>query len=382
MSQFNFVRRCHNCGAILQSDNPNEPGYVAPEYLGDLSSRVVFCDHCYEDSRYNFAPSSPSVDNDITTMLQDAEAADALIVLVVDLFSFENSFIPEVIDIIQGLPLVVVANKRDLMPKHQNDEDLKEYVAHRCRVAKLSCTHDDVVLCSLTSESDVSGIWEIINAKRRAHDVYVIGARFAGKTQLISCLLRSYVNPTGQSVTRVTYPGTQISVMQIPLDVSSYLYDSPGTSLSNSNVSRVNKAGFNRLVPSKEVEAKKVVMEKGDTFFIGGLAYVQMVEGEKTVFDFYASNKVETGKCSKPEAEAIFFKKFNKQALLPVPEGKFSNSDYDAYDIIVTENTRRDIGIAGLGWFNFQGANQTLRVYVLKGVGVYASRPKVAPYVK
>ena len=377
MSQFNFVRRCHSCGAILQSDDPNASGYIDADVLANLQARVLFCNHCFADARYNFSPSDPKVDEDIATMLEDAESTDALIVYVVDLFSFENSFIPEITEIIQGLPMVVVANKRDLLPADCSDEDLREYVAHRFRVAHLSCTSDDVMLCSLHSESDVSGVFEMINTRRRAHDVFVIGAKFSGKTQLISSLLHGYVNPTNRSISTITYPGTALQVMQIPLDNSSFLYDTPGTSLSNSLSVRVDAKSRGVIAPKKEVEPRKIVLDLGDTLFLGGVARIELIQGERTILQFFASPKVDTLRTGSKEAEALFFKKIKKEALLPLPSFQPSPVDYDAYDLQITESTRRDIGIAGLGWFNFQGKGQTFRIYVLKGVGIYASRPKV-----
>ena len=382
MSQFNFVRRCHNCGAILQGDDKSAPGYIDPEVLGNLSARVLFCNQCFEDSRYNFSPRAPRVDDDIATMLHDAEASDALIVYVVDVFSFENSFIPEILDIIQGLPLIVVANKRDLLPGHVSDEALREYVAHRCRVAHLSCTSEDVILTSLRSESDVSGIWEMINLRRRAHDVYIIGAQGSGKSQLLSSLLHIYVNPTGQSISTIVYPGTSLQVMQIPLDNSSYLYDSPGTSLDNSALTHVGSRGKAILVPKKAVEERDYVLAEGDSLFLGGIARIELLQGEKTTLSFYGSPKLDIMKTGTKEPEELFFKKIAKEALLPLPEFPVGRSDYDAYDLSITETTRRDIGIAGVGWFNFQGAGQIFRIFVLKGVGVYASRPKVYPDVE
>jgi ribosome biogenesis GTPase A len=77
------------------------------------------------------------VSPDFLTMLSDAKASDALIVYVVDLFSFECSFSSKVNEIIRSLPLVILANKRDLMPKEAKDEDLREYVAHRFRASGL-----------------------------------------------------------------------------------------------------------------------------------------------------------------------------------------------------------------------------------------------------
>ena len=377
MSQFNFIRRCHTCGAILQGDDPEKPGYIDPEVLGNLSAKVLFCNHCFDESKYNLAPRQPMADEDIALMLHDAEASDALIVYVVDLFSFENSFIPEFTDIIQGLPLLVLANKRDLLPSSASDEELREYVAHRCRVASLACHADDVMLVSLTSDSDVSGIWEMIHQKRQGHDVYVVGASLAGKTQLISSLLHTYSNPTEEAVASTNYPGTSLQVMQIPLDASAYLYEVPGTSIDNNAISKLNRHGQSQVIPHKAVEPIEMNLVPEQGFFFGGLARVEMLDGPKTEVEIYASAKVDIVKTYGGDNEVKFFHRIDKENLAPSSDKGTAPSDFDAYDIQVTEEGPRDIGIAGLGWFSFQGARQRWRIYVLKGVGLYASRAKI-----
>jgi hypothetical protein len=117
MSKVNVVRRCFSCGAILQSDDPKKEGYVEKRILDNTPLEdLVFCQHCYQDAKFNLTPVEATVDPDFLTMLKDAQASDALIVYVVDLFSFECSFIKEVSELVSHLPMIVIANKRDLMP--------------------------------------------------------------------------------------------------------------------------------------------------------------------------------------------------------------------------------------------------------------------------
>ena len=75
-------------------------------------------------------------------------------------------------------------------------------------------------------------------------------------------------------------------------------------------------------------------------------------------------------------------KKLEKGAIIPTAiKGKVP-SDYDAYELTIDEEGRRDIGIAGLGWFSFEGNHQQWRIYVLKGVGLYATRAKIKTHAK
>ena len=175
MSQWKVVRRCYNCGAILQSEDPNAEGYVDEVVLEKTPfSMPVFCYKCGTESQYNFGPKRLCASEDYLNMIRDARASDALIIYLVNLFSFESSFIPEITELLRGLKIMVVANKRDLFPKKADDPHLQEYVAHRFRVAGIRMKAEDVTLVS--SLSTTADIFSIINAyseKRQGHDIYI-----------------------------------------------------------------------------------------------------------------------------------------------------------------------------------------------------------------
>ena len=377
MSILNIVRRCHDCGAILQADDPNAEGYISPEALSNTGARVLFCNKCFEESRYNFVPRSPKVSDDYLSMMEDAEASDALIVYVIDLFSFENSFVPAITSIIENLNILIVANKRDLLPKDYDDEALKEYVAHRFRNARFKVTHDDVVLTSLTSMSDTSAIFEEIEKRRMRHDVYVLGAVGAGKTQLISSLLHSYSNESNRAIISANYPGTSLRVMQVPLDTSTYLYETPGISTDNAISSKLDLAGARLVVPDEPVKARNFIMDKGDALAIGGLVRFELREGSKQDVKAYFASGVTIAKGRAVRINETFLRKAEAGAYVPSSAALTSASDFDAFDLTVDETGSRDIGVAGFGWICFHGAGQTWRIYLPKNVSLYHTRSKI-----
>lgn len=377
MSKLNIVRRCHNCGVILQGDDKFAPGYVDPSILEMTTARVLFCNKCFDESRYNFVPRTPKVSDDLLAMVDDAEASDALIVYVVDLFSFENSFVPELTEKIEGLNLLIIANKRDLLPKAFSDDLLREYVAHRCRNARLKCTRDDVILTSLTSMGDSSHIIEEIESRRKRHDVYVLGAVGSGKTQLISSFLHSYHNQSSKAITSSTYPGTNLRVLQIPLDTSTCIYECPGISLDNTIGSKLDMEGIRAVTPDCPVKARTFTVEKGDCLLIGGVARFELREGEKQEVKAYFAKDVTVNKVRAAKAEEVFFRKAYAGSLVPTSREVTGPSDLDAFDLSVEEEGPRDIGVAGLGWICFEGAKQVWRIFIPKNVSIYTTRAKI-----
>jgi 30S ribosome assembly GTPase len=380
MSKVNVVRRCFSCGAILQSDDPKKEGYVEKRILDNTPLEdLVFCQHCYQDAKFNLTPVEATVDPDFLTMLKDAQASDALIVYVVDLFSFECSFIKEVSELVSHLPMIVIANKRDLMPPEAKDEDLKEYVAHRFRVAGIPLSHDDVILMSLSSFSDMGSIAKLIEEKRRRHDVYIIGASGAGKSFFLSSYLRGYSNKSFRSIMTTDYHGTHLRVMQIPLDSSSSVYDTPGTGIDNSLLGKGEAALQRALLPKEPLKGKKFTLEKGQALFVGSLARIDLLDSPKKRCEItaYFAHGVEVKKVASRHMDEEFKKSLEKKSLLPASALVNSLVDFDVFDFPVSETNRRDIGIAGLGWISFEGEAQTIRLYVPKGIGVYGSRAKV-----
>lgn len=375
MSKLNVVRRCYNCGAILQSEDPEKEGFLESKLLDSSESTVLFCEHCWRQQRYNIAPREPTLEKDYLKLLDDARASDAMIVYVVDLFSFEASFIAKVTEKLRGLKLLIIANKRDLLPKNVSNDDLKEYVAHRFRVAKCSATANDVVLTSLTTGSDVRDISERIQKERAGHDVYIIGATGCGKSHFLAAFLKSYNNVSNRYVRTSNYPDTKIRVMQIPLDKSSMIFDTPGLSIDNSITGLVDLTS-GKAEPEEMISERTTTLDIGESLFIGGLARIDLVGGKRTTIKSYFSRGVTLRKASKNNDRA-FLQNIDRGLVKPTSRTARLLTDFDAFQIAVDESGSRDIGIQGLGWINFTGPGQTFQVYVPRGVSIYTSRAKI-----
>ena len=382
MSNLEYVRRCCNCGAILQCKDEKAEGYI-PEHLleRDLSS-LLFCTSCYQGAKYNLMPAYPSLDPDYLIMMQDAQARDALIVYVVDLFSFECSFIPEITQAIEGLPIIVIANKRDLLPSSVSDDELREYVAHRFRRAELRVKAEDVVLTSFTSLSNTNELYSLIQEKRQGHDVYIIGAKLAGKTLFLNAFLRNYTNNSRRSIQTADYPGTTLKVLEIPLDNSASLYDTPGTNIDNALFTRLDQTSSALVVPTERVKGRSLHLSKKEKLLIGGVARLELIEGEKTQLKCYFAKKVTLNRHHGALDESHSFALMKRRLNVPQLETLRSSADLDVYEIQVNETGNRDIGIEGLGWISFKGDAQRFRIFIPKGVAVYTSRAKLPLEVK
>ena len=129
MAHARRVIRCHSCGAILQSDSRKIPGFISKSIIENGAPKIPYCNACYEKMlSLNAGSLNQEVDKEVLKILKDAVATDALIVWVVDLFSFNGTLNPDIVKKIKKLNVVVFGTKRDLFPSFASDESLKRFI--------------------------------------------------------------------------------------------------------------------------------------------------------------------------------------------------------------------------------------------------------------
>ena len=377
MSQISQIRKCYNCGAILQSKDPSKEGYVNKEVLENGSQNFLFCNKCFELEKYQPKTNEPVVSEDLLTIVKDAKKKDALLVYVINLFSFEAAFSRKIDEIINGMNILVVANKFDLMPVGTNEDETREYVAHRFRADGVHVEKDNIVLANAfdddTARSIIAQIYELKNGK----DVYIIGSKLAGKTTLIDSLLRVYKNLSQGTIVSQEYPGTKSRVLQLPMSTRTMMYEIPSIPNNNSILYSLDAPTMKKVYITEPVKYHDVTLKEEEVLYLGGMSFLELLEGKKVSLRCYFSEDIQLKKHSNRKAEETFVKAINKKSIKPCCSKIKTVKDMDVFEIKITESNYRDIGIQGLGWFNFLAKGQTFRIYVPRGVSIYTSRPKI-----
>lgn len=377
MAKISQIRYCYNCGAVLQSSDPTKEGYVKKETLDNDSQNFIFCDKCFEIERHRPSSNEPFVDDEYLTMLKKAKNDDALIVYLVNLFSFEASFCSEINKIIQGMNILVVANKFDLLPSGTKEEATIDYVSQYFSNYGINLKKENILLASAFDDETAKLIISTIFENKNGKDVYIIGSSQAGKTTLVSSFLRVYKNLSTGNIVIQEFPGTKLRVMQIPLNSKTKMYDTPGISMSNSVLNGLDKKTFESIYLTEPVEAKDISFSEGQAIYFGGLAFVQLISGEKTTLSCYMHPDIQYKKENSKKAESKFIELIAKDSISPSLKRIKSIKDMDVFEVDINESDMRDIGIQGLGWFSFLANNQIFRIYVPRGVSIYTSKPKV-----
>ena len=378
MGKQSRVLRCYHCGAILQCENENEKGYIIPESLHRATPiQIIYCDKCFETMKaFNNSELEQKVDQEVLKILDDAFATDAMIIWVVDLFSFNGTLNSEIAKKVKKLNVVVVGNKRDLFPLNVKDESLVEYLTDRFNAYGIK--PKSVRLLGAANKIDSKELIDAMNAARKGHDVYMIGNSTSGKTSIINRAMKGFENKTSRQIKTITYPGTSVNVLEIPLSRSSFFYELPGISQTTSATGKLEKDVIRQIVPKKAVKVITRSMAAGDALMVGSLAAFEIIKGKTTNYRFYSAEGVETRKVQSKKLDDAINENNIRRFARPVSERLVSFLDYDMFEYAM-ENDKKwhDIAIEGLGWLSFIAQGQMIRIRLPKGVALKESIAKI-----
>lgn len=366
------VRRCYGCGAILQDQDPEEVGYIPPEKFA--TGEEALCQRCYKLRHYSTMKKTSSIDIDYATILADAKDNEALVVYVLNAFCLTSSLIPSIGKYLSDNVLVVV-NKRDILPKNYSEDYIKAYVTKALEKEKIKPL--DIILTSSAKEYNIDEIIKEIKAYRNDKSVYFIGAYQVGKSSLINCLLRKYINSTDKMITTSPYPGTTLDVISIPIDDKSYIYDTPGIYNEKSIISFVEPEQVKYIIPRSEIKPEVYQTKDGQSFLFSNLARIDMLSGEKCDITVYKSNDITIDRCKTLKADASFKELAMNKDVVPHTDKVQDIADLDHYDFKVEKEGFYRIRIVGLGFIEFKGIDQEFRIYAPKGVEIFMEETSI-----
>jgi ribosome biogenesis GTPase YqeH len=359
------ISRCSACGAILQTEDPSAPGYISPKRL-ESTTDVGFCDRCYNLRHYN-SSESPTFGADYIKILKKANEEKALVVYMLDLFAFEGSLIPGIGQYL-GSNLLVILNKIDVMPKDsENDKIVSE------ALRRLSLDHIKPKAILVTSGSkniNLDSLFKKMNELREGKSVYFIGASSVGKSTMINSILRSYKNDTGRVISTSRVEGTALDVMEIPLDETSSMYDTPGIFNSASLLNQIDRFAIKYIVPREVVVPRVFASGSQQAFIFGGIAVFSIEEGVKSEYSFVFSNAISITRTKNGNLEKTFDSLVKAQQAKPISENIRSIKDLDKKEIAIPASGKIQIRIFGFGSILLEGHNQRLSLYVPHNVGV------------
>eukprot|EP00579_Thalassiosira_antarctica_P012651 CAMPEP_0201919674 /NCGR_PEP_ID=MMETSP0903-20130614/8495_1 /ASSEMBLY_ACC=CAM_ASM_000552 /TAXON_ID=420261 /ORGANISM="Thalassiosira antarctica, Strain CCMP982" /LENGTH=788 /DNA_ID=CAMNT_0048456255 /DNA_START=94 /DNA_END=2458 /DNA_ORIENTATION=+ len=367
--------------------------------LDALSQKKVLCKRCHGLQNFGTVEKKlrpgwtdePTLSQEqFRKLLMPIREKKAVILALVDLFDFSGSVLPELDEIAGDNPVILAANKADLLPSEMGQTRAENWVRRELEhsnVQSIANIGGAVRLVSCKTGFGVQAMME--KAKALAEDldcdIYVVGAANAGKSTLVNYLLdedgpakrskyagkkrAGNANKWKGSVTTSPLPGTTLKFIKIELGGGKCLYDTPGLLVPGCMTDRLTPEELKIVVPKKRVEPITFRLASGKCCLVGGLARVELIGDSKPfLFTFFVANEIKLHPCDSSRADEFISKHAGKMLtppLEPGPERIEEIGEFEYHEIDINgdgwKQAAADITLRGLGWVAVTGVG-TARV--------------------
>lgn len=361
------VGPCAGCGIAIQTEDVKKPGY-AP--ASALNRKVVICQRCYRIKHYNEVAPVSMGDDDFLRILDGIGSTQALVVMVVDIFDFQGSWLKGLPRFVGKNPILLVGNKVDLLPRNINLNRVRNWMQHEAKERGLR--PEDVVLISAEKGLHIDELLARIGELRKGRDVYIVGVTNVGKSTMINRILHDY-GAAELEITTSPFPGTTLDKIEIPLEDGRSIYDTPGIINRDQIGHMISPADLRKITPTSRINSKVYQLDPEQTLFLGGLARVDFVRGPRQSLVVYVDNDLYIHRTKLEKADEVL-QKHHGTLLIP-PTGEEAVKALPpfvkhSFKIKPTGMTT-DIVISGLGWISLQGKQEAnVVVHAPKGVSV------------
>ena len=356
---------CIGCGATIQTTDKTGLGFTPQSALEKgLETGEVYCQRCFRLRHYNEITDVQLTDDDFLKLLHEVGDSDALVVNVIDIFDFNGSVIPGLPRFVSGNDVLLVGNKKDILPKSVKPGKISQWLMERAHEEGLRPV--DVVLTSAQNKHAIKEVIDKIEHYRKGRDVYVVGVTNVGKSTLINAIIQE-ITGDQNVITTSRFPGTTLDKIEIPLDDGSYIYDTPGIIHRHQMAHYLTAKNLKYVSPKKEIKPKTYQLNPEQTLFLGGLGRFDFISGEKQGFTAFFDNELKLHR-TKLEGASDFYDKHLGTLLTP-PNNKEKEDFPKLVQHVFTIKDKTDLVISGLGWIRVTGTAK-VAVWAPEGVAV------------
>lgn len=246
--------------------------------LVELSQKKTICKRCH--SLQNFGKvetvlrpgwtKEPLLSQEnFRNLLRPLSEKPAVIVALVDLFDFSGSVLPELDNIAGENPVILAANKADLLPSKMGQMRVENWVRRELEyigIRSLANVGGSVRLVSCKTGMGIEAMLD--KARKLAEemdcDIYIVGAANSGKSTLMNRILSESNDLKANSkiragnrnkikdvVTTSPLPGTTLKFISADLGNGRKLYDTPGLLVPGTLTQLLTPEELKIVVPRK-----------------------------------------------------------------------------------------------------------------------------------
>lgn len=356
---------CIGCGAALQTEQKDLMGYTPQSALDKgLETGQVYCQRCFRLRHYNEISDVHMTDDDFLKLLHEVGDSEALVVNVIDIFDFNGSVIPGLSRFVSGNDVLLVGNKKDILPKSVKDGKVTQWLTERAYEVGLRPV--DVLLTSAQNKQAIKDLIAKIEQYRKGRDVYVVGVTNVGKSTLINAIIQE-ITGDKDIITTSRFPGTTLDKIEIPLDDGSYIFDTPGIIHRHQMAHYLTAKNLKFASPKKEIKPKTYQLNPDQTLFLAGLGRFDFIEGDKQGFTAYFENTLELHRTKLAGADEFYAKHAGTLLVPPSHEELGDFPELVRHEFQISDKT--DVVFSGLGWIRVNGRAK-IAAWAPKGVSI------------
>lgn len=330
------LKRCKGCGVILQDQNLLQEGYTT-----NLENDI--CQRCFRMKNYGEYQVVTKSNDEYLNILKGVGETKDLVLYIADLLNLEEDI--ETIRELIPNKMILVLNKKDVLPKSVKEEKLIKYLENK------GINFEEVFVISVNKNLNIDYLLKRIKYYQTSKNVYVVGHTNAGKSSLINKLISNY-SSNNQELTMSPLPSTTLNLVKIDINDHLTLIDTPGLVDNGSILNRVDASMVKKISPRKEIKPRTYQLRKNQSIIIEDLIRIDYVEGEKNSFTLFVSNDLKVKR---------LLNLFNNDELKD--KNKFT------YEMKYDE----DLVINGLGFVKIVNKG-IVDVYIDKDIDVYTRR--------
>lgn len=329
---------CRGCGALFQSNNPELEGFIKEEN----KEKSTLCERCFKIRNYGEYQKITKKNDDFFEILKQVNETGDLVVLVIDIFNI-NKDIKEICSYFKNNDVLVVLNKRDVLPLSVKINNLLAYVD------RLGINYIDKLIISTAKNYNFDLLMNKINTYKKSKNVYVVGFTNVGKSSMINKIIYNYSDSI-LDVTTSVLPSTTLSNVKVDVNENLTLIDTPGIIDDGSIMNYLEPEKLKKVLPRNEIRTITYQIRSKQSIFIEDLVRIDCEMSNNLTL--YFSNKLDITR-------------------------EFNNSDklhnLEKHELIVFEN--QDIVISGLGFIKVTD-NGRIIIYTVPNVDVF-TRPSL-----
>lgn len=356
---------CIGCGAKIQTEQKEQAGYTPQSALEKgLETGQVYCQRCFRLRHYNEISDVNISDDDFMKLLHSVGESNALVVNVVDIFDFNGSVIPGLSRFVAGNDVLLVGNKKDILPKSVKDGKVTQWLTERAH--EIGLRPVDVILTSAQNKQAIQELIAKIEAHRKGRDVYVVGVTNVGKSTLINAIIQE-ITGDKDVITTSRFPGTTLDKIEIPLDDGAFIYDTPGIIHRHQMAHYLTAKNLKYISPKKEIKPKTYQLNPEQTLFLAGLGRFDFISGDRQGFTAFFDNELKLHR-TKLQGAGEFYKTHAGTLLVPPTSKELKDfPELVCHEFTIKEKT--DVVFSGLGWIRVNEAAR-IAAWAPKGVDV------------